>query len=65
MYRNWMNSLGVNPHVNYLYSDLYDGLVILQVIITNCVINFIIIKLPVDGFYPAWDCRLEEKSEDR
>jgi len=30
MYRNWMNSLGVNPHVNYLYSDLYDGLVILQ-----------------------------------
>ena len=33
MYRNWMNSLGVNPHVNYLYSDLYDGLIILQVII--------------------------------
>jgi len=30
MYRNWMNSLGVNPHVNYLYSDLYDGLIILQ-----------------------------------
>ena len=33
MYRNWMNSLGVNPRVNYLYSDLYDGLVIFQV---NC-----------------------------
>merc|ERR1719330_333573 len=30
MYRNWMNSLGVNPRVNYLYSDLYDGLVIFQ-----------------------------------
>ena len=31
MYRNWMNSLGVSPRVNYLYSDLYDGLVIFQV----------------------------------
>ena len=30
-YRNWMNSLGVNPHVNYLYSDLCDGLIIFQV----------------------------------
>ncbi|XP_060777429.1 plastin-1 [Neoarius graeffei] len=28
--RNWMNSLGVNPRVNHLYSDLVDGLVILQ-----------------------------------
>ena len=31
MYRNWMNSLGVKPRVNYLYTDLYDGLVIFQV----------------------------------
>jgi len=30
MYRNWMNSLGVNPTVNYLYSDLCDGLIIFQ-----------------------------------
>jgi len=30
MYRNWMNSLGVKPRVNYLYSDLYNGLVIFQ-----------------------------------
>jgi len=29
-YRNWMNSLGVSPHVNWLYSDLADGLVIFQ-----------------------------------
>lgn len=29
-YRNWMNSLGVNPHVNWLYSDLTDGLIIFQ-----------------------------------
>merc|ERR1719515_681695 len=25
-----MNSLGVSPRVNYLYSDLYDGLIIFQ-----------------------------------
>jgi plastin-3 len=30
-YRNWMNSLGVDPYVNYLYSDLSNGIVIFQV----------------------------------
>ena len=30
-FRNWMNSLGVDPFVNNLYSDLCDGLVLLQV----------------------------------
>ncbi|KAI8425670.1 hypothetical protein MSG28_011481 [Choristoneura fumiferana] len=29
-YRNWMNSMGVAPHVNWLYADLTDGLVIFQ-----------------------------------
>lgn len=29
-YRNWMNSMGVAPHVNWLYSDLADGIVIFQ-----------------------------------
>jgi plastin-3 len=29
-YRNWMNSMGVQPYVNWLYSDLADGLVICQ-----------------------------------
>uniref|UniRef100_UPI0037E9643E plastin-1-like isoform X2 n=1 Tax=Semicossyphus pulcher TaxID=241346 RepID=UPI0037E9643E len=29
-FRNWMNSLGVSPHVNHLYCDLIDGLIILQ-----------------------------------
>eukprot|EP01121_Diplochlamys_sp_Union-15-3_P020010 TRINITY_DN7676_c0_g1_i1.p1 TRINITY_DN7676_c0_g1~~TRINITY_DN7676_c0_g1_i1.p1 ORF type:complete len:534 (+),score=129.36 TRINITY_DN7676_c0_g1_i1:77-1678(+) len=29
-FRNWMNSLGVNPFVNNLYGDLKDGLVLLQ-----------------------------------
>ena len=30
-FRNWMNSLGVDPFVNSLYQDLKDGLVLLQV----------------------------------
>jgi plastin-3 len=29
-YRNWMNSLGVDPYVNYIYSDLQNGVVIFQ-----------------------------------
>ncbi|XP_019941703.1 plastin-3-like [Paralichthys olivaceus] len=29
-FRNWMNSMGVNPHVNHLYGDLQDAMVILQ-----------------------------------
>ncbi|KAI2667303.1 Plastin-1 [Labeo rohita] len=29
-FRNWMNSLGVSPHVHRLYNDLHDGLIILQ-----------------------------------
>ncbi|ESO00625.1 hypothetical protein HELRODRAFT_82785 [Helobdella robusta] len=29
-YRNWMNSLGVNPFVYHFYSDLSDGLILLQ-----------------------------------
>lgn len=31
-FRNWMNSMGVNPFVNSLYQDLKDGLVLLQVL---------------------------------
>ncbi|GAV05161.1 hypothetical protein RvY_15333 [Ramazzottius varieornatus] len=29
-YRNWMNSMGVNPYVNYLYGDLTSGVIIFQ-----------------------------------
>lgn len=29
-YRNWINSMGVSPHVNWLYSDLADALVVFQ-----------------------------------
>ncbi|XP_033752651.1 plastin-1-like [Pecten maximus] len=30
-YRNWMNSLGVDPYVHRLYSDLSSGLVLFQI----------------------------------
>jgi len=41
-YRNWMNSMGVNPYVNWLYSDLADGLVIFQLfdIIKPSIVNW-------------------------
>ncbi|KAM9802436.1 plastin-2 isoform 1-T1 [Syngnathus typhle] len=29
-FRNWINSLGVHPHVNHLYADMEDGLIIFQ-----------------------------------
>jgi len=29
-YRNWMNSLGVNPFVTWIYTDIYDGHVLFQ-----------------------------------
>ncbi|KAK5865223.1 hypothetical protein PBY51_016404 [Eleginops maclovinus] len=41
-FRNWMNSLGVNPHVHHIYGDLMDAMVILQL--------YEKIKVPVD-----WD----------
>ncbi|XP_062391415.1 plastin-2 isoform X1 [Sardina pilchardus] len=41
-FRNWMNSLGVNPRINHLYLDLADALVIFQL--------YEKIKVPVD-----WD----------
>ncbi|KAI4786066.1 hypothetical protein KUCAC02_037372 [Chaenocephalus aceratus] len=41
-FRNWMNSLGVNPRVNHLYVDIDDALVIFQL--------YEKIKVPVD-----WD----------
>lgn len=30
-YRNWMNSLGVKPQINYLYSDLTHGVPLLEI----------------------------------
>ena len=34
-YRNWMNSMGVKPFVNYIYEDLSNGLIIFQVSLSN------------------------------
>ncbi|XP_066562519.1 plastin-2 [Amia ocellicauda] len=39
-FRNWINSLGVNPRVNHLYGDLADAIVIFQL--------YEKIKVPVD-----------------
>ncbi|XP_053205055.1 plastin-1-like [Panonychus citri] len=41
-YRNWINSMGVSPFVNWLYSDLADGLIIFQIfdIIKPGVVNW-------------------------
>ncbi|KAF6728851.1 Plastin-3 [Oryzias melastigma] len=39
-FKNWMNSLGVNPYVNHLYGDLQDALIVLQL--------YEKIKVPVD-----------------
>uniref|UniRef100_A0A3B5AUI6 Plastin-3 n=1 Tax=Stegastes partitus TaxID=144197 RepID=A0A3B5AUI6_9TELE len=44
-FRNWMNSLGVSPHVHRIYGDLMDAIVILQ-LYEKC-------KVPVD-----WDNRV-------
>lgn len=30
-FRNWMNSLGVDPFVHSFYDDLRDGIVLIQV----------------------------------
>ncbi|XP_029021309.1 plastin-3-like [Betta splendens] len=46
-FRNWMNSLGVNPRVHHIYGDLQDALVILQL--------YEKIKVPVD-----WDHRVNQ-----
>ncbi|KAF7651595.1 hypothetical protein LDENG_00108870 [Lucifuga dentata] len=44
-FRNWMNSLGVKPHVHHIYGDLQDAMVILQL--------YEKIKVPVE-----WDNRV-------
>lgn len=31
-FRNWINSLGVDPYVNHLYEDLRDGIILLQIL---------------------------------
>uniref|UniRef100_A0A7N9ANW5 Plastin-3 n=1 Tax=Mastacembelus armatus TaxID=205130 RepID=A0A7N9ANW5_9TELE len=42
-FRNWMNSLGVSPHVHHIYGDLQNAIVILQL--------YEKIKVPVEWEY--------------
>ena len=35
-----MNSLGVSPRVNYLYSDLSNGLILFQVLLSSILNNY-------------------------
>ncbi|XP_006002841.1 plastin-1 [Latimeria chalumnae] len=57
-FRNWMNSLGVTPRVNHLYSDLTDALVIFQL--------YERIRVPVDWSrvnkppYPVLGCNMKK-----
>ncbi|XP_029918119.1 plastin-3-like [Myripristis murdjan] len=46
-FRNWMNSLGVNPYVHHIYGDLMDAMVLFQL--------YDKIKVPVD-----WDNRVNK-----
>lgn len=39
--RNWMNSMGVDPYVNWLYSDLCNGIIIFQVNLIVCDISLV------------------------
>merc|ERR1712080_525836 len=51
-YRNWMNSMGVNPFVNHLYSDLQDGLILFQLydIIKPGIVNWTKVKSKYKNF---------------
>jgi hypothetical protein len=55
-YRNWMNSMGVNPYVNHLYADLTNGIVIFQVSLYYCRVIFIICFFPVIRRNQTEDC---------
>ena len=44
-----MNSLGVSPYVNWLYSDLADGLIIFQVSHYYHLFSYIFIIIIISG----------------
>ena len=56
-----MNSLGVNPYVNYLYTDLMDGLILFQIFefIKPGIVNWkrvtrYVKKLKIQSYRPLW-----------
>ncbi|XP_034530655.1 plastin-1-like isoform X2 [Notolabrus celidotus] len=59
-FRNWMNSLGVSPYVNYLYHDLIDGLIILQLYEkVNVPVNWKKVNMPPYSYLGANMKKLE------
>merc|ERR1712013_44986 len=55
-FRNWMNSLGVSPRVNYLYSDLSNGLILFQLMNFikpgTCDMKMVVDKVKLDSLAP-------------
>jgi len=55
-FRNWMNSLGVSPRVNYLYSDLSNGLILFQLMNFikpgTCDMKKVVDKVKLDSLAP-------------
>jgi hypothetical protein len=59
-FRNWMNSLGVDPYVNNLYEDLRNGIVILQLedMIQPGIVDWskVNTKMPLNKFKEVENC---------
>jgi hypothetical protein len=59
-FRSWMNSLGVDPFVNYLYEDLRDGLILLQILdkISPGIVDWkkVNTKKPISKFQQLENC---------
>jgi len=59
-FRNWMNSLGVDPYVNNLYEDLRDGVILLQLLdkIRPGIVNWkkVYTKKPLSKFQQLENC---------
>lgn len=59
-FRNWMNSLGVDPYVNNLYEDLRDGVILLQLLdkIRPGIVNWkkVYTKRPISKFQQLENC---------
>ena len=58
MFRNWMNSLGVKPRVNYIYSDLASGNIIFQVL--TLLEPLVTLTVSADRLHQERCSRLEE-----
>ena len=55
-----MNSLGVSPRVNYLYSDLSNGLILFQVLLDLVFLTIIPTLVAADELHQAGHVRHEE-----